>query len=164
MKGFKDSNSNKKNNIIKPLIKNNLDEAYKRDLENSSKGRATALGGYERLRGYPEGRFFDEHTNFRGIELRYYFDSVVIDFDVIFAKGLLAEFQIAGFYEQGTVSSDLDEKFWSNFKDSYGLGIRLITGSAVTTKINASTNSVVFVTATSRNFSYQTAITLIYGV
>ena len=40
----------------------------------------------------------------------------------------------------------------------------LISGSAGTTKINASTNSVVFVTATSRNFSYQTAMTLIYGV
>ena len=117
--------------ILYPNCQIILDEAYKRDLENSSKGRATALGGYERLRGYPEGRFFDEHTNFRGIELRYYFDSVDIDFDVIFAKGFLAEFQIAGFYEQGTVSSDLDEKFWSNFKDSYGLGIRLITGSAV---------------------------------
>ena len=50
------------------------------------------VGGFERLRGYPEGRFFDEHTNFRGIELRYYFDSIDIDFDVIFAKGFLAEF------------------------------------------------------------------------
>lgn len=40
----------------------------------------------------------------------------------------------------------------------------LISGSAGTTKINASTSSVVFVTATSRNFSYQTAMTLIYGV
>ena len=40
----------------------------------------------------------------------------------------------------------------------------LISGSAGTTKINASTNSVVFVTATLRNFSYQTAMTLIYGV
>jgi len=117
--------------LLYPKCQTILDEAYKRDLDNSKKGRATALGGFERLRGYPEGRFFDEHTNFRGIELRYYFDSVDIDFDVIFAKGFLAEFQLAGFYEQGTVSSDLDGNFWNNFKDSYGLGIRLITGSAV---------------------------------
>ena len=117
--------------IIYPKCQIILDEAYKRDLENSNKGRATALGGYERLRGFPEGRFFDEHTNFRGIELRYYFESVDLDFDVIFAKGFLAEFQVAGFYEQGTVSSDLGADFWNNFKDSYGFGIRLITGSAV---------------------------------
>ena len=117
--------------LLYPKCQIILDEAYKRDLENSTKGRATALGGFERLRGYPEGRFFDEHTNFRGIELRYYFDSVDLDFDVIFAKGFLAELQLAGFYEQGTVSPDLGESFWKYFKDSYGLGIRLITGSAV---------------------------------
>ncbi len=117
--------------LLYPKCQTILNEAYKRDLDNSKKGRATALGGFERLRGYPEGRFFDEHTNFRGIELRYYFDSVDIDFDVIFAKGFLAEFQLAGFYEQGTVSPDLGGNFWNNFKDSYGLGIRLITGSAV---------------------------------
>ena len=117
--------------LLYPKCQVIIDEAYKRDLENSTKGRATALGGFERLRGYPEGRFFDENTNFRGIELRYYFDSVDIDFDVIFAKGFLAEFQLAGFYEQGTVSPDLGDSFWNNFKDSYGLGLRLITGSAV---------------------------------
>ncbi len=54
-----------------------------------------------------------------------------LDFDIIFAKGFLAEFQIAGFYEQGTVSPNLGKNFWNNFKDSYGIGIRLITGSAV---------------------------------
>tara|TARA_Y100001970_G_scaffold286588_1_gene409097 strand:- start:1167 stop:2450 length:1284 start_codon:yes stop_codon:yes gene_type:complete len=117
--------------LIYPKCQIIVDEAYRRDLENSKKGRATALGGFERLRGYPEGRFFDEHTNFRGIELRYYFDSVDLDFDLFFAKGFLAEFQLAGFYEQGTVSPDLDGNFWSNFKDSYGFGLRMITGSAV---------------------------------
>ena len=117
--------------LLYPKCQEIVDEAYKRDLENSKKGRATALGGYERLRGYPEGRFYDEHTNFRGIEIRYYFDSIDLDFDLFFAKGFLAEFQLAGFYEQGTVSSDLGESFWKNFKDSYGFGIRMITGSAV---------------------------------
>jgi len=32
---------------------------------------------------------------------------------------------------KGTVSPDLGKNFWKNFKDSYGLGIRFITGSAV---------------------------------
>ena len=114
-----------------PKCQQIVDEAYQRDLIESKKGRATALGGFERLRGYPEGRFYDENTNFRAIELRYYFDPVDINFDVILAKGFLAEFQLAGFYEQGTVSPDLGEDFWRNFKDSYGFGLRFITGSAV---------------------------------
>ncbi len=117
--------------VIYPKCQDIVDETYKRDLENSKKGRATALGGYERLRGYPEGRFFDEHTNFRGIEIRYYLNSVDIDFDLLIAKGFLAEFQLAGFYEQGTVSPDLGDNFWNNFKESYGFGLRIITGSAV---------------------------------
>jgi hypothetical protein len=117
--------------LLYPKCQIILDETYKRELDNSKKGRATSLGGFERLRGYPEGRFFDEHTNFRAIELRYFFDSVDLDFDLFFAKGILAEFQLAGFYEQGTVSPDLGKNFWKNFKDSYGLGIRFITGSAV---------------------------------
>ena len=33
-------------------------------------GNATALGGSIRLRGYPQGRFFDSYTNFQGIEFR----------------------------------------------------------------------------------------------
>ena len=110
---------------------NILNEYYERNLNESKKGRATSLGGIERLRGYPEGRFFDEHTNFRAIELRYYFDQIDINFDILIAKGLLAEFQLAGFYEQGTVSPDLGTNLWKNFKDTFGIGLRLITGSAV---------------------------------
>ena len=117
--------------LLYPKCQQIVDEAYQRDLIESKKGRATALGGFERLRGYPEGRFYDENTNFRAIELRYYFDPVDINFDVILAKGFLAEFQLAGFYEQGTVSPDLGEDFWRNFRDSYGFGLRFITGSAV---------------------------------
>jgi len=43
----------------------------------------------------------------------------------------LAEFQLTRYYEQGTVSPDLGKNFWKNFKDSYGFGIRFITGSVV---------------------------------
>ena len=114
-----------------PSCQTIMDDLYLRNLEDSQKGRATSLGGIERLRGYPEGRFFDEHTNFRALELRYYYDPISWDFDIILAKGFLAEFQLAGFYEQGTVSSDLGGDFWKNFKESYGLGLRFITGSAV---------------------------------
>ena len=117
--------------LLYPKCQEIMDERYMNDLDESNKGRATSLGGYERLRGYPEGRFFDEHTNFRGIELRYYFNQINVDFDLFFSRGVLAEFQLAGFYEQGTVSPNLGGKFWKNFKDSYGLGLRLITGSAV---------------------------------
>ena len=84
------------------------------------------------IRGYTDHEAGHiRHTNFRAIELRYYFNPIDIKFDLIFAKGLLAEFQLAGFYDQGTVSPDLGENFWKNFKDTRGIGLRLITGSAV---------------------------------
>ena len=117
--------------FLYPNCQNISDEYYNNVLIESKKGRATSLGGTDRLRGYPEGRFYDEHTNFRAIELRYYFDPVDITFDVFLAKGLIAEFQLTGFYDQGTVSDNLGSNLWKNFKDTYGTGLRLITGSAV---------------------------------
>ena len=35
------------------------------------------------------------------------------------------------FYDQGTVSADLGRNLWTNFKDTYGMGLRFITGSTV---------------------------------
>ena len=48
------------------------------------------------------------------------FTNIVADVEGI---GQITDYQLAGFYEQGTVSPDLSGNFWNNFKDSYGLGI-----------------------------------------
>ena len=38
----------------------------------AERGRATSLGGTQRLRGYRTNRFYDSYTNLRGVELRWY--------------------------------------------------------------------------------------------
>ena len=89
------------------------------------------MGGRLRLRGFREGRFFDSHSNFRALELRWYIKETQIDFDFFVEKGVFAGIQFAFFYEQGTVSPDLGESFWKNFKDSYGIATRLLFNATV---------------------------------
>ena len=66
MKGFKDSNSNKKNNIIKPLIKNNLDEAYKRAIYLQKAGetnQASKIYDYLIKNNYKKEEVFLNYAN-----------------------------------------------------------------------------------------------------
>ena len=116
---------------INPACQGIVDIFYENALEESKKPKGTGLGGRFRLRGYREGRFFDSHTNFRALELRWYFNETQIDFDYILQKGVFAGFQFAIFYEQGTVSPDLGHSFWENFKDSYGVAFRGLFNSVV---------------------------------
>jgi len=114
-----------------PACQGIVDIFYENALEESKKPKGTGLGGRFKLRGYREGRFFDSHTNFRALELRWYFNETQIDFDYILQKGVFAGFQFAIFYEQGTVSPDLGHSFWENFKDSYGVAFRGLFNSVV---------------------------------
>lgn len=85
----------------------------------------TALGGVNRLRSYPVGRFHDKHVFFTGLEHRWYLNRTSSPFDYFLAKGVFEAFQIATFYEIGQVSETLDRLF-SDFKSSAGVGFRVI--------------------------------------
>ena len=98
--------------------------------EEANLGRATALGGISRLRGYPTGRFYDSYTNFQGAELRWYFLQGERSFDWVVEKGVNTSIQIATFYERGTVARTVNS-LWSDFRDSYGLGFRVLFTSLV---------------------------------
>ena len=78
----------------------------------AERGRATSLGGTQRLRGYRTNRFYDSYTNFRGVELRWYVLETQDAFNFIVEKGTFAGFQAAVFYEEGTVSPDMGANFW----------------------------------------------------
>ena len=97
----------------------------------AERGRATSLGGTQRLRGYRTNRFYDSYTNFRGVELRWYVLETQDAFNFIVEKGTFAGFQAAVFYEEGTVSPDMGANFWKNFRNSYGLGARFLFNSVI---------------------------------
>ena len=97
----------------------------------AERGRATSLGGTQRLRGYRTNRFYDSYTNFRGVELRWYVLETQDAFNFIVEKGTFAGFQAAVFYEEGTVSPDMGSNFWKNFRNSYGIASRFLFNSAI---------------------------------
>ncbi|MGK5093036.1 hypothetical protein WDW89_13595 [Deltaproteobacteria bacterium TL4] len=108
-----------------------LDELYNRQVAEAENGKATSLGGTQRLRGFITNRFFDSYTNFQGLEFRWYLVEVQQAFNYVVQKGVFAGFQLAAFYERGTVSPDNGNNLWKNFKDSYGIGARFIFNTLV---------------------------------
>ena len=114
---------------VQPNTDRNSDDQEQAEKE-AKLGNATALGGALRLRGYPQGRFFDSYTNFQGIEFRYYLLEKEKSFDWIVEKGVYTSMQLAVFYEQGTVAPNAGE-LWRNIKNSYGFGTRIVLSSFV---------------------------------
>jgi hypothetical protein len=101
-------------------------------IANNKYGTATQLGGFSRMRAYPQGRFQGAHTLFYGTELRWNLTDERTPFNIFVMKDVRTSVQIAAFYELGVtsdVSSDLTKR--SNMRDDYGLGLRVITASGV---------------------------------
>lgn len=95
-------------------------------------GTATGLGGFNRLRGYPQGRFQGAHTLFFGTEFRWNLTEEHTPFDIFVMKDVRTVVQLAFFYETG-VTSDRREDLWqrANMRDAYGVGFRIVTASGV---------------------------------
>ncbi|MEE3265653.1 MAG: hypothetical protein VX221_02630 [SAR324 cluster bacterium] len=118
------------NNTLKPGCQALLDELYARQVAEAENGKATSLGGTNRLRGYRTNRFYDSYTNFRGAEFRWYVHEVQEAFNYFLEKGTFAGLQLAFFYEQGTVSPD-KASLWKNMRSSYGAGTRFIFNTII---------------------------------
>ena len=118
------------NNIEAPGCQAILDELYERQVAEAENGKATSLGGTNRLRGYGTNRFYDSYTNFRGAEFRWYVHEVQEAFNFFLEKGTFAGLQLAFFYEQGTVSPD-KASLWKNMRSSYGAGTRFIFNTII---------------------------------
>ena len=119
------------NESLSPGCQSILDVLYKRQVAEAERGRATTLGGTQRLRGYRTNRFYDSYTHFRGIEYRWYLIETQDAFNYFIERGTFAGFQAAVFYEEGTVSPDMGSSFWKNFRNSYGLGGRFLFNSVI---------------------------------
>lgn len=93
-------------------------------------GTATTLGGRTRLRSYPEMRFSGAHTEFYGTELRWNWTEETTPFDIFFMKDIRTSIQSSVFYEKGSVAESIG-KLGEDEKQSYGVGLRMITGSGL---------------------------------
>ena len=94
-------------------------------IDNNRYGTATSLGGTQRLRSYPSGRYFAGETFFIGTEYRWNLTEEYTPLNWYILKGHRTNIQISFFAEAGSVaetSSGLTDKF----KYSYGAGFRML--------------------------------------
>lgn len=95
-------------------------------------GTATTLGGFNRLRGLPQGRYKGAHTLFFGTEFRWNLTEERTPFDIFVWKDIRTAFQLAFFYETGVTSDrreDLTDR--GKYRDVVGAGFRIIGASGV---------------------------------
>jgi outer membrane protein assembly factor BamA len=100
-------------------------------------GNATSLGGYSRLRSYPELRYNGAHTQFFGTEFRWNLTDEMKPFDLFFTKDVRTAVQVAPFYEIGTVVDNAGE-LWDSTRASYGIGVRVVTASGLIYRLDFS--------------------------
>jgi hypothetical protein len=99
---------------------------------NNKYGTATTLGGFSRLRGYPQGRFKGAHTLFYGTEIRWNLTDERTPYNIFIMKDVRTAVQVAVFYETGVTSdvrSDINER--KDMRNSYGFGLRVVTASGI---------------------------------
>lgn len=99
-------------------------------IANNTYGTATELGGFSRLRGFPQGRFKGAHTRFVGAELRWNLTEERTPFNIFIMKDVRTAVQASLFYETGT-TADLRSDLGATWRDSYGAGLRVVTASGV---------------------------------
>jgi len=115
----------------------NLVDAF---INQRSNGTAASLGGKDRLRSYPQGRFNGAHSAFLGVEYRWNFKQEVKPFNYFFWKDVRTGLQIAFFGEAGTVSETFGE-LWHDVRYSYGTGLRLVAASGAVYRADIATGS-----------------------
>jgi hypothetical protein len=101
-------------------------------------GTASALGGYGRLRAYPEGRYKGAHTEFIGNEFRWNLTDERTPFDIFIMKDIRTAIQLAFFYEIGSVA-DRPGDLWDIYRSSWGAGVRVVTGSGLIYRVDFAT-------------------------
>lgn len=97
-------------------------------ISDRTHGSAANLGGKERLRSYPDGRFQGGHSAFFGVEYRWNFKREVKPFDYLFWKDVRTGLQLAFFAEVGSVSEKAGD-LWDDTRYSAGTGFRITAAS-----------------------------------
>jgi len=97
---------------------------------SNTHGTATSLGGFSRLRSYSQGRYSGAHTQFYGTEFRWNLSDAEKPFDLFIMKDIRTSLQLAAFYEMGS-TADLLGDVGKTWRESHGVGLRMITASGV---------------------------------
>ncbi len=105
-------------------------EVIDNTIANNKFGTATSLGGFSRLRGYPQGRYKGAHTLFYGTEIRWNLTDERTPFDIFVMRDIRTSVQVSLFYETGS-TSDVRSEVGDIMRDSYGAGLRVVTASGV---------------------------------
>lgn len=105
-------------------------DAVNLTIANNTYGTATSLGGFDRLRAYSQGRFRGAHTLFYGSEFRWNLTDEARPFDLFVMKDIRTSLQLAAFYEMGS-TADLRAELGDTWRESYGVGFRMVTASGV---------------------------------
>ena len=91
-------------------------------------GTAEALGGSDRLRAYPQGRYQAAQAVLSGAEFRWNFSTKGGDLNLLFLQDSVGAMQMALFFERGSVA-ETEETLGEVVKDSYGMGFRVVAKS-----------------------------------
>lgn len=141
--------------LIADLTQRNRCESVINNTVSANKyGTATSLGGRGRLRSYPEGRFKGAHVEFYGTELRWNLTGERKPFDIWFMKDIRTALQTAFFYERGSVADKLSE-LGSNERESYGVGVRMITASGLVYRLDLAQGNEGFETTMFINYPWE---------
>jgi hypothetical protein len=107
---------------------------------NNTYGTASSLGGFNRLRSYPNRRFLGAHTFFYGSEIRWNLTEESTLYDIFIMRDVRTSWQVAFYYEVGSTADDRSEvgDLW---RSSAGIGLRMVTASGVVFRADAATGS-----------------------
>ena len=117
---------------------NQCNEVVNNIIANNRYGTVGGIGGWQRLRSYPNDRYKAAHAIFYGTEIRWNLTEEFKPFDIGIAKDIRTGIQLAFFYETATVADTKDElgKTW---RDSYGVGVRMVTASGLVIRADVAT-------------------------
>ena len=99
-------------------------------IANNRYGTVGGIGGWQRLRSYPNDRFKAAHAVFYGTEFRWNLTEEFKPFDIGIAKDIRTGIQLALFWETGSVADERN-KLGDIWRDSYGIGARMVTASGL---------------------------------
>ena len=101
-------------------------------------GNATSLGGRDRLRSYPQGRFKGGASEYRGAELRWNLTDENTPYNLWFMKDIRSNLQVAFSYGEGSVAEESSD-LWNEKRSSVGVGFRVVSGSGLVYRLDYAT-------------------------